>query len=158
MTRLLTALLLITMLVSCSHKIYRHGYVMYPSDYSDCEVPVKKGMQRNTGLEKLGEIELGKCKKNKVFTREDAIKYLATEGCAAEADTVNIIEENNPEEWSTCYKCKAELYAKTKPASLIYITEEQKKQTRANKRKYWWGSGMAMVSIISFVIFRSIGN
>lgn len=135
-------LLATAMLCSCSHRVTRLGYTTKKKDYWDCDVPVRKNMKIADTLQKIGELTLGDCK-SKIYTEEESVALIKKEGCANDADLVNIVEENSKDQWSTCYKCRAEFYIKKKPDSPDYKVNNHKKLSN--------GQAATVLGIVGFV-------
>lgn len=110
-------LLIASLLFSnCGHRIVRTGYQIKKSDYSACEVVIKKATSiSDTLATKIGEIKLGETGLSVACNEGDAINILRNEACAIKADVVLITEETRPDVWSSCYRCKAEFYKLKKP-------------------------------------------
>jgi len=59
---------------------------------------------------RIGKIKLSDSGFSNHCSEEDAIVILEKEGCALNADFINIIKENIPDSVSNCYRCSAEFY------------------------------------------------
>lgn len=110
MKRILPFLSMILIGASCSHRIDRIGYQISKSDNLNCELIVVKFMPQSDSLQKIGEIKLGDTGFSVSCSEAHAIEILKNEACAIHADLINITEENRPDLWSSCYRCKAEFY------------------------------------------------
>lgn len=137
------SLVVLFCLYGCNPRVQRMNYSTYKKDYWDCGVQVNKYMTITDTLVKVGEIKLGDCG-SKTYTQEQSLGVLINEGCAVDADVVNIIEENSKDQWSRCYMCRAEFYVKKKPNSPTYEPEKQK---MTNKEK-----SALIMSIVSFTL------
>lgn len=102
--------LAILSLVSCSHRIVRHGYQTDKSAYKSCDVIINKNIAVNDSLQKVGEIVLGETGFSTSCSEAHAIEILTNEACAIDAHVINITEEKRPDLWSSCYRCTAEFY------------------------------------------------
>jgi hypothetical protein len=58
----------------------------------------------------IGEVKLGDSGFSVACSEEHAINILRGEACAINADLIIITEENRPDLWSSCYRCRAEFY------------------------------------------------
>ncbi|PBQ30766.1 hypothetical protein CNR22_02910 [Sphingobacteriaceae bacterium] len=132
---------------SCNPRVYRVNYTTQSKDYWDCGVPVKKNMALVDTLVKVGDVKLGDCGSKKQ-NEEQSIAVLKNEGCALDADVVNITKENSKEEWATCYQCEAEFYVKKKPESPTYLPPK-KKMTGAQK----WELTSSILIGTSLIVF-----
>jgi hypothetical protein len=111
MKRIIYLLIAGLLFSNCSHRIVRTGYQIKKSDYITCDVVIKKNpFVADTSAIKIGEIKLGESGFSVACSEADAIQILRNEACALHADIVNIIEENRPDLWSSCYRCRAEFY------------------------------------------------
>jgi hypothetical protein len=102
--------LVLLLLSGCTHRIVRTGYQTGKSDYSDCNIAITRFMQVTDSVLKIGEIKLGESGFSVACSESHAIQILKNEGCAIQADLINIVEENRPDLWSSCYRCRAEFY------------------------------------------------
>ncbi|WP_282124620.1 hypothetical protein [Algibacter mikhailovii] len=104
-------ILFATLLSSCSHRIARNGYRIKKSDYTNCDVIIKKNTKLNDSLfTKIGEIKLGESGFSASCSEKHAVEILKNEACAIKAELIIITEEKRPDLWSSCYRCKAHLY------------------------------------------------
>ncbi len=105
-------LLIVGLLFSnCSHRIVRTGYQIKKSDYTTCDVAIKKTTSIPDSLvTKIGEIKLGESGLAVACSEKHAIDILKGEACAINADLIIITEEKRPDFWSSCYRCRAEFY------------------------------------------------
>ncbi|MBU2951229.1 hypothetical protein KO493_11020 [Tamlana agarivorans] len=96
---------------SCSHRIVRTDYNVNKSDYKNCDVIIKRNTNiKDTLITKIGEIKLGESGFSTACSEEHAIKILKKEACAISANLIIITEENRPDLWSSCYRCRADFY------------------------------------------------
>jgi hypothetical protein len=102
--------LVLLLLSGCTHRIVRTGYEAGKSDYNDCNIAITRFMQVTDSVMKIGEIKLGESGFSVACSESHAIQILKNEGCAIQADLINIVEENRPDLWSSCYRCRAEFY------------------------------------------------
>lgn len=136
-TSLLCALCVL-ILSSCSYKINRTGYQASKSNLtSDCDIVIKKYAAIDDSMQKLGEIRL----KDSGFTvscsEADAIKLLKKEGCALNANLINITDEYRMDIKSTCYRCTAHFYRVKTDSTLVSDARfaEDKIETRSKNDK-----------------------
>jgi hypothetical protein len=74
-------------------------------------VIIKKNISiADTLATKIGEVKLGDSGFSVACSEEHAINILIGEACAINADLIIITEENRPDLWSSCYRCRAEFY------------------------------------------------
>jgi hypothetical protein len=74
-------------------------------------VIIKKNISiADTLATKIGEVKLGDSGFSVACSEEHAINILRGEACAINADLIIITEENRPDLWSSCYRCRAEFY------------------------------------------------
>ena len=59
---------------------------------------------------RIGKVKLSDSGFSKHCSEEDAIAILKKEGCALNADFINILKESIPDSVSNCYRCSAEFY------------------------------------------------
>lgn len=126
-------LILLFFISSCTHRIVRTGYQINKSDYKNCDILIKKSMTITDSLQKVGEIKLGESGFAVACSEAHAIEILKNEGCALNADIINIAEETRPDLWSSCYRCRAEFY-KFKGSSMKPTNNEYYKSGEVNKR------------------------
>lgn len=94
MKRILFLLLAILLFSNCSHRIVRTGYQNKKSDYSSCDVVIKKDtFVADTLATKIGEIKLGDSGLSVVCSEGHAINILKNEACAINADLIVITKE-----------------------------------------------------------------
>jgi hypothetical protein len=103
-------LILAVLISSCSHSIVRTGYQVNKSDYRNCDIAIRKNLFISDSLQKLGEIKIGESGFSVSCSEADAIEILKNEGCALNADIINITLEKRPDIFSSCYRCTAEFY------------------------------------------------
>ncbi|WP_243347252.1 autotransporter outer membrane beta-barrel domain-containing protein [Parabacteroides sp. FAFU027] len=106
------SLLILTFLLTtgCAHQIVRSGYTVNKSEYRNCTIEIKKNVIKTDNLTQLGIIKLGDSGFSLSCSEDEAIKILKKEGCALNADLINITEEKHPDLWSSCYRCTAVFY------------------------------------------------
>lgn len=136
---ILYSILLITF-TSCSHRIVRTGYQVNKTDYSNCDIVIKKQMLVSDSVQKVGEIRLGESGFSVACSEADAIEILKNEGCALKADIINITEETRSNLWSSCYRCKADFYSDSNPEfkaqnDEIYNSEDIKNRVSKDRNK-----------------------
>ena len=96
---------------NCTHRIVRTGYDISKSDYRYCNIAIRKEIPvADTTMFKIGEIRLGETGFAVACSEQHAIDILRSEACALNADVIFITEENRPDLWSSCYRCKAVFY------------------------------------------------
>jgi hypothetical protein len=103
-------LVLLIIISGCSHRIVRTGYRINKSEYRKCEIAIHKHMHISDSLLKVGEIELGESGSSSACSETDALEILKNEGCALNANVINITQEKMPDLMSSCYRCRAEFY------------------------------------------------
>jgi len=153
--------ILLFLISSCTHRIVRTGYQINKSEYKNCDIIIKKFMTITDSLQKVGEIKLGESGFAVACSEAHALKILKNEGCALNANIVNIIEENRPDLWSSCYRCRASFY-KFKGSGIksqkdeYYKSDEVKKRVTNDRiRNTFIGIGAAVIGfIIGFYMFR----
>ncbi|MBW8330963.1 MAG: hypothetical protein K0M40_03000 [Prolixibacteraceae bacterium] len=138
MKKIILYSLLFLTFTSCSHRIIRTGYQVNKSDYSDCDIVIKKQMLVSDSVQKVGEIKLGESGFSVACSEADAIEILKREGCALKADIINITEETRSDLWSSCYRCKADFYSYLNPefkaqSDEIYNSEDVKNRVSKDR-------------------------
>jgi hypothetical protein len=79
--------------------------------YINCDIPIKKFETISDSVAtKIGKIKLSDSGFSLHCSEEDAIEILKKEGCALNADFINILKESRPDSISNCYRCSAEFY------------------------------------------------
>ena len=111
MKKIIPLLPVFLLLTNCGYRIVRTNYTVSRGNSTDCEIKI----QKNTPLPdsvatKIGEIKLGESGMTLWCNENDAMKVLRKEGCAINADIINIFEEKKMDLWSSCYRCRAEFY------------------------------------------------
>ena len=154
-------LLLFLLLSSCTHRIVRSGYQLSNSYQNDCNVVIKKFMHVTDSIQKIGEIKLGESGLAVACSEAHAIKILNNEACGIRADIVNIVEENRPDLWSSCYRCRAEFYKyKISPVQIqsneMYNQENIKKRVSQDRGKNTVIAIMAALAgiLVSTLLFQ----
>ncbi len=112
MYRIIKLLFLIA-LTSCSYQVSRFGYKSpnTKKQVDTCDITLKEFfITDGLDIKHLGTIQLGETGSTIRCKKEDAMKFLINEGCAINANFINIIDEIFPDVISTCYRCTAELY------------------------------------------------
>jgi|TARA_B110000977_G_C10711094_1_gene351316 hypothetical protein len=111
MKQIIYTLLVGFIFMSCSHRVLRTGYQVKKSNYKNCDIIIKKKTELSDTLAlKIGEIKLRDFGISIACSEEHAIKILKNEACTIGADIIIITNENRPDLWSSCYRCKAEFY------------------------------------------------
>ena len=113
MKRLICFLLVCLFLVNCKHQISRIGYTVdtKSSSYVNCDITIKKfEIITDSVAYKIGTIKLSDSGFSKSCSEEDAMVILKKEGCALNADFINITKETEPDKESNCYRCRADFY------------------------------------------------
>lgn len=126
-------LLILFLMSGCTHRIVRTGYQINKSDYKNCDIAVKKYMTVTDSLEKVGEIKLGESGFAVACSETHALEILKNEGCALNANIVNIVEETRPDLLSSCYRCSAVFY-RFKGSTMKYTDNEYYKTPEVEKR------------------------
>ena len=129
---ILYSILIIT-ITSCSHRIVRTGYQVKKTDYSNCDIAIKKQMLVSDSVQKVGEIKLGESGFSVSCSEADAIEILKNEGCALKANIINITEETRADFWSSCYRCKAEFYRYTNSEFKVQSDQGYKSENIKNR-------------------------
>jgi hypothetical protein len=119
-------LIFAVLISSCSHRIVRTGYQVSKSDYRNCDIAIRKNLIVSDSLQKLGEIKLGESGFSVSCSEADAIAILQKEGCALNADIVNITFEKRPDLLSSCYRCNAEFYKYVNSSTKVQSDEMYK--------------------------------
>ena len=113
MKRVIYILTVCLFFTSCKHQISRIGYdvdTKSPS-YTDCNITIKKfETVQDSVATKIGKVKLSDSGFSKRCSEEDAMIILKKEGCALNADFINILKESKPDSMSKCYRCSAEFY------------------------------------------------
>ena len=107
-------LIFVIVLAGCAMGIKRQGYDAGVFEAggasSDCRVLIEKEASfPENEIEVLGKVDVydaGFSIKCDEFT---VLEILRKEACALGANLINITEDNSPDDWSTCYRVKAEL-------------------------------------------------
>ena len=113
MKRSVYILIICLFYVSCKHQISRIGYNVdtKSASYADCNIVIKKFETiPDSVATKIGKVKLSDSGFSKRCSEEDAIVILRKEGCALNADFINITKETRPDKESNCYRCRAEFY------------------------------------------------
>ena len=113
MKRLICFLIVCLILVNCKHQISRIGYTVDTknSSYADCNITIKKfEIITDSAAVKIGTIKLSDSGFSNRCSEEDAKVILKKEGCALNADFINITKEIKPDRESNCYRCRADFY------------------------------------------------
>ena len=126
-------LILAVLISSCSHRIVRTGYQANKSGYRNCDIAISKNLSISDSLQKLGEIKIGESGFSVSCSEADAIEILKNEGCALNADIINITLEKRPDLLSSCYRCNAEFY-KNLNSSVKVQSDEIYKPENVNNR------------------------
>ena len=149
----LTLLIIIT---SCSHTILRTGYQIDKSEYKQCNIIVKKFMHVSDSLKKIGEIRIGDSGFAIKCSEADAIIILKNEGCALNANIVDIVEETRPDVISSCYRCRAEFYTFKYP-NINVQKDEVSNEENVNKRVSKDRSKNTVIGIMAISVGIIIG-
>ena len=113
MKRSVYILIICLFYVSCKHQISRIGYNVdtKSASYADCNIVIMKFETiPDSVATRIGKIKLSDSGFSKNCSEEDAIDILEKEGCALNADFINISKESIPDSESNCYRCSAEFY------------------------------------------------
>jgi hypothetical protein len=113
MKRSIYLLIVCIFFTNCKHQISRIGYNVdtKSSTYENCNITIKKfEIIPDSVAIKIGTIKLSDSGFSNNCSEEDAIVILKKEGCALNADFINISKETNPDMESNCYRCRAEFY------------------------------------------------
>lgn len=111
-------------------------------------------------LEKVGEIKLGESGFSTICNEQKALEILQREGCSAGADLIYIFEEQRPDAWSSCYRCRAEFYKNTEPQIILesdeiykpgYVTQRVAHDKKNNTAMIIFG--VAAGFVIGFLAF-----
>jgi len=122
--KLINYLLLFLLISGCSHRIVRTGYQKDKSEHKECDIAIQKFIAITDSMTKVGAIKLGESGLSVVCSEAHAIEILKNEGCALNADLINITEEKRPDLWSSCYRCSADFY-QLKGRKINYQTDIQ---------------------------------
>jgi hypothetical protein len=113
MKRLIYCLIIGIFFINCKHQVSRIGYNVDTkgSSYVNCNIPIKKfEIISDSVAIKIGKVKLSDTGFSKYCSEEDAIVILKKDGCALNADFINITKESRPDSVSNCYRCSAEFY------------------------------------------------
>ncbi len=118
-------------LISCSAGVTRSGYkfqdIQAFHDFSGCRVVIKNNADFTTDeVTIVGNIKVFDTQFSVECDEEYVLDLLTKEACALGADIVNIIEEKQPNIWSTCYRAKAQyLRVNNRQRALILKSDPQ---------------------------------
>jgi hypothetical protein len=101
---------IVLILSGCTHTIYRTGYTINKSQYKNCNITIERNIEVSGDMLYLGEIRLGDSGLSTVCSESAAMEILRNEGCALNADVINIVEESFPNFFCSCYRCRAEFF------------------------------------------------
>jgi hypothetical protein len=113
MKRLIYFLIVCLFFTNCKHQISRIGYNVNTksSSYVNCNITIKKfEIIPDSVATKIGTIKLSDSGFSNSCSEADAMVILKNEGCALNADFINISKETRPDKESNCYRCRAEFY------------------------------------------------
>jgi hypothetical protein len=113
MKRLICLIIVSIFIVSCKHQISRIGYDIDNKSplYAECNITIKKfEIIPDSVATRIGKVKLSDSGFSKRCSEEDAVVILKKEGCALNADFINISKESRPDSVSNCYRCSAEFY------------------------------------------------
>ena len=113
MRKLIYFLIVCLIFTNCKHQISRIGYTINTKDssYVSCNIPIKKfEIIPDSVAHKIGAIKLSDSGFSNSCSEADAIIILKKEGCALNADFINITKETGPNKESNCYRCRADFY------------------------------------------------
>ncbi len=113
MKRLIYLLIISLCFANCKHQISRIGYTnnTKSSTYVNRNITIKKfEIIPDSVATKIGTIKLSDSGFSNSCSEEDAIVILKREGCALNADFINITKETKPNRESNCYRCRADYY------------------------------------------------
>jgi len=113
MKKLIYFLIVCSFFTNCTHQISRIKYTVEPKrvDQSNCNIPVKKfAIIPDSVATRIGKIKLSDSGFSRHCSEEDATAIIEKEGCALNADFINISNESKPDSVSNCYRCNAEFY------------------------------------------------
>ena len=113
MKRLIYFFIVCLFFTNCKHQVSRIGYEANAnrSSNENCNIPIKKfeAIQDSVAT-KIGAMRLSDSGFSYSCSEEDAMAVLKKEGCAINADFINISKESRPDSVSHCYRCRAEFY------------------------------------------------
>lgn len=125
MKKVIYLLLVCLVFSGCTHRIARTGYEVKKSDYTNCDVLIQKGIIVPDSIAiQIGEIKLGETGVSVACSEKHALKLLQGEACAIDADIIVITEENRPDAWSSCYRCRAKFYQYLNPEVVLVSTQD----------------------------------
>lgn len=160
MKKLSIYLILLFLISSCTHQIIRTGYQTDKSESKNCDIVIKKFMTITDSLQKVGEIKLGDSGFSVACSEAHALEILRKEGCALNANIVNIVEETRPDFLSSCYRCRAVFYKfkgsmKDQNNDYYKSQEVDKRVSTDRTRNTFIGIGAAVLGfVIGFCMFR----
>ena len=106
-------IVLISCLLGCHASITRSGYGIndLQTNLSPCtDIIIKKNASFPEDIATVvGKIKAGESGFSFVCSEEYVLGIFRKDACALRANIVNIIEEKQPNFWSTCYRAKADL-------------------------------------------------
>ncbi len=113
MKRLIFFLIGCLLFTSCLHQISRINYnvSVKSSAHANWNIPIKKFENiPDPVASKIGTIKLSDSGFSSHCSEADAMVILKKEGCALNADFINITKEKGPDSESNCYRCSADFY------------------------------------------------
>jgi hypothetical protein len=113
MKRLIFFVIVCLFFTNCKHQISRIRYNVDTNSpsYVNCNITIKKFETiPDSVATKIGTIKLSDSGFSKSCSEEDAMVILRKEGCALNADFINISNESQPDNESNCYRCRAVFY------------------------------------------------
>jgi len=113
MKRIICFLIVCLFCTSCKHQISRINYNVNTKSlsYVNCNIPVKKYETISDSVAtKIGTIKLSDSGFSNTCSEADAVVILEKEGCAIQADFINITKDARPDKESNCYRCRADFY------------------------------------------------
>jgi hypothetical protein len=110
--RLFPVFLVMLPLVGCAHWVSRQGYRPLGGARPDCEDLTLDDMVLDPALgsTKIGTVKLRDTGISLWCSKERAFRIFQREACAAGANVVNLIAQESPNIWSSCYRATAELW------------------------------------------------
>ncbi len=125
--RILLLIGMIALSAGCSASITRHGYEIDASrTVSSCTgVIIKKNAAlAQDAAEVLGMIVAKDSGFSASCSEFDVLSIFIVDACSINAHMINIVEEDQPDFWSTCYRAKAELIKVKDPAMLSDVKSD----------------------------------
>lgn len=153
-------------LVACTGPvgITREGYEP-PTDEAlnqacDCKIALKNNASfAENDVEVLGAVKFYDTGFSVVCDEEYVLSLASLEACTLGADLVNIIEDKQPDHWSTCYRAKADFLLLENRDEATALTSDNRYDWRLVQERARSGRQATEHAVVfgSFVTFAVIG-